>query len=156
MLCVSTYVALSRISGVGLFSAKRIRKGTRIWEFTEGVDWRLTGVELEAFPEPFRSQMRHYVYLDDQGYYILCGDNAKFMNHESEPNCSDADPLFTVARRSIEPGEELTCDYREFDVDSRRNGLGFGEADRPTQANTGAGSGKRNGKGRAKKDGNGR
>jgi len=126
MLCVPTYVAPSRISGVGLFSAKRIRRGTRIWEFTEGVDWRLTPEELQAFPEPFQARMRHYVYLDDEGYYVLCGDNAKFMNHESEPNCADPEPLCTITRRSIEAGEELTCDYREFDVESRLYGLRFG------------------------------
>ena len=126
MLRVSTYVAPSRISGVGLFAAQRIRKGTRIWEFTDGVDWLLTSAELDAFPEPFRGRLRHYVYLDDEGRYVLCGDNAKFMNHDAAPNCTDRDPCFTIALRTIEVGEELTCDYREFDVETRQNGLGFG------------------------------
>jgi SET domain-containing protein len=126
MLRVSTYVAPSRISGVGLFAAQRIRKGTHIWEFTEGVDWLLTRSELEAFPEPFRSRLRHYVYLDEHGCYVLCGDNAKFMNHDLAPNCSDSHPSFTIASCTIEVGEELTCDYREFDVESREQGLGFG------------------------------
>ncbi len=126
MLRVSTFVAPSRISGVGLFAAHRIRQGTPIWEFTEGVDWLLTRSELDAFPEPFRSRIRHYVYLDDDQRYVLCGDNAKFMNHHDEPNCTDRDPRYTVTLRAIERGEELTCDYREFDADSRVNGVRFG------------------------------
>ena len=123
MLRVSTFVAPSRIAGVGLYAAQRIPAGTQIWEFTDGVDWMLTREELEGFPEPFQSRLRHYVYLDESGLYVLCGDNAKFMNHAVEPNCSDTDPKYTVTRRTIEAGEELTCDYREFDLDSRELGL---------------------------------
>lgn len=125
MLSVSTFVAPSSIAGVGLFAAQRIAAGTAIWQFTEGVDWKLTKTELESFPEPYLGRLRHYVYLDESGFYILCGDNAKFMNHSGEPSCSDADPRFTVALRNIEPGEELTCDYREFDVESRVDGVAF-------------------------------
>ena len=119
MLCVSTYVAPSRIAGVGLFAAQALPAGTRIWEFTEGVDWRISAAEFERFPKPYRERLRHYTYVDDRGFHILCGDNAKFMNHADDPNCSDADPRWTVTVRDIEAGEELTCDYREFDRSSR-------------------------------------
>jgi SET domain-containing protein len=127
MLCVPTYVAPSRISGVGLFSARRLPAGCRIWQFTEGVDWRLTQGQLQAFPEPFRSRLDHYVYQEESGAYVLCGDNAKFMNHDERPNCSDSDPTFTVTARLVRVGEELTCDYREFDLPSRLYGASFGE-----------------------------
>ena len=110
---------------MGLFAAQRIRKGMRIWEFTDGVDWLLTRSELDAFPEPYRTRFGHYAYLDECGAYVLCGDNAKFMNHDEAPNCSDSDPRFTIALRAIEIGEELTCDYREFDVDTRERGVSF-------------------------------
>ena len=125
MLRVSTYVAPSRIAGVGLFAAERIPGGTPIWEFTEGVDWELTAESLGLFPEPYRSWIRHYVYQDERGVYVLCGDNAKFMNHSSRPNCSDTDPRFTIASRTIDTGEELTCDYREFDLEARQGGLPY-------------------------------
>lgn len=125
MFRVSTFVAPSRISGVGVFAAESIKRGTRIWEFTEGVDWLLTAEDLQAFPEPFQSRLRHYVYRDQTGRYVLCGDNAKFMNHHVEPNCTDRDPRYTVTLRTIHAGEELTCDYREFDEDFRINGVRF-------------------------------
>ena len=122
MLRVSTYLAPSRIAGVGLFSSDHLPTGTRIWEYTEGVDWKMTADELSRFPEPFQSRMRHYVYLGDSGLYVLCGDNARFMNHSFTPNCDDSGSV-TTAFRNIEPGEELTCDYRGFDEESRRTGL---------------------------------
>lgn len=125
MLHVPTYVAPSRIAGVGLFSATALPAGSRVWSFTEGVDWRIGRDELELFPEPYLSRLRHYLYQEESGAYVLCGDNGKFMNHSPEPNCTDRDPRFTMTLRPIAAGEELTCDYREFDVWSREHGLDF-------------------------------
>lgn len=47
----------------------------------------------------------------------------KLMKHHDEPNCSDEHPLYTVANGTVRPGEELTCNYLEFDEDSKRAGL---------------------------------
>lgn len=125
MLRVPTYVAPSPIAGVGLFAATDILAGHVIWEFTEGVDWRITPTELLLFPEPFQSRLRHYLYQEDSGVYVLCGDNAKYMNHSDDPNCDDAGGDYTVARRKIAAGEELTCDYRLFDLEAKMYGLSF-------------------------------
>ncbi|MBV9279409.1 MAG: SET domain-containing protein-lysine N-methyltransferase [Chloroflexi bacterium] len=38
-------------------------------------------------------------------------DPAQFGNHSCEPNLWMADEITVVARRAIEPGEELTIDY---------------------------------------------
>ncbi|HET9948260.1 MAG TPA: SET domain-containing protein [Longimicrobiales bacterium] len=125
MLRVPTYVAPSPIAGVGLFAATDLPKGCIIWEYVEGVDWRISPAELMLFPEPFQSRLRHYLYLEESGLYVLCGDNAKFMNHSDLPNCDDSGGEYTITRRPIAAGEELTCDYRLFDLESRLNGLAF-------------------------------
>lgn len=127
MLLVPTYIAPSTIAGVGVHAAEDIPADTVIWEYTEGVDWRIQPDELEAFPEPFRSRMRHYLYQEESGVYVLCGDNAKFMNHQDDPNCADPEGEYTITRRAIRAGEELTCDYRAFDVPSREDGMLFPE-----------------------------
>jgi len=129
MLCVPTYVAPSPIAGVGLFAATDLPAGTVIWEFTEGVDWRISPAEFAAFPEPYRSRLRHYVYEDDSGVFVLCGDNGKFMNHHDTPNCDDPEGAYTVTNRFVRAGEELTCDYRSFDRESRIKGMSFYQAD---------------------------
>ena len=123
MFLVPTYLADSAIHGVGVFAAEPIPAGTRIWEFTDGVDWRLTPEELASFPEPYQSRLRMWCYLGDDGYYVLCGDNGKFMNHSDTPNCDDPEGRYTVTNRAIEAGEELTCDYRTFDRESAEKGL---------------------------------
>lgn len=88
------------------------------------MDWRITPEELAFFPQPFRSRLRHYLYQEDTGFYVLCGDNAKFMNHSEEPNCDDPEGEYTITRTLIHAGEEPTCDYRCFELESRDLGLG--------------------------------
>ena len=125
MLRVPTYVAPSPIAGVGLFAAVDLPPHQVIWEFHDGVDWRISPSELILFPEPFQSRLRHYLYQEDSGLYVLCGDNAKYMNHSDEPNCDDTGEDQTITNRPIAAGEELTCDYREIDLESRTFGLSF-------------------------------
>ncbi|MSR22973.1 MAG: SET domain-containing protein-lysine N-methyltransferase [Gemmatimonadetes bacterium] len=106
----------STIQGVGVFSVTPIPAGMVIWEYTTGVDWTVTPQEMASFPEPFQASLRRYSYLAESGNYVLCGDNAKFMNHSDKPNCDDRGS-HTIAAWDIGAGEELTCDYRSFDVE---------------------------------------
>ncbi len=127
MLRVPTYVASSPIAGMGLFAATDLPAHSVIWEYTEGIDWKITPSELMLFPEPFQSRLRHYLYQEDSGVYVLCGDNAKYMNHSEQPNCDDTGGEHTVTTRAIRAGEELTCDYRLFDLEAKNFGLAFGQ-----------------------------
>ncbi|MCB1496704.1 MAG: SET domain-containing protein, partial [Bauldia sp.] len=66
--------------------------------------------------------LRCYGYQPaDAPVFVLCGDNARFMNHSSKPNADDIGDL-TIACRDIAKGEEITCDYAKFD-------RGFAERD---------------------------
>lgn len=117
MFRVPTYLARSPIHGIGVFTPFPIDAGTLIWDFTPEVDLRLTAGELEEFPEPYLSRLRNYCYLEPSGLYVLCGDNARFMNHSADPSCDDQGTT-TRAGRDIAAGEELTCDYRAFDMEA--------------------------------------
>ena len=122
MFRVPTYVSRSSIHGFGVFASAPIPKGTVIWEFDEGADWALSEQEMAAFPERLKAQMEAWTYQSEDGMYILCSDGAKFMNHSFDPNCDDRGQD-TVAARDIGAGEELTCDYRAFDMKSKENGV---------------------------------
>lgn len=123
MFRVPTYVSRSSIHGFGVFAAEPITRGTVIWMFDEGADWMLSEQEMAAFPQKLQAQMEAWTYQAEDGNYVLCSDGAKFMNHSFEPNCDDSGWLQTVAAKDIAAGEELTCDYREFDQKSRENGV---------------------------------
>lgn len=117
MFLVPVRLDRSPIHGFGVFAVEPLPAGTLVWEFTEGVDYRIPADAVMRCPEPWRSELLRYAYRDAGGEYILCGDAARFMNHSEDPSCVDSDPLFTRARRDIAIGEELTCDYRTFDMD---------------------------------------
>ena len=125
MFLIPTYLGPSAIHGTGVFAARDVPAGTRIWEFTPGVDWELEPDELAAFPEPFQSELRAWCYLDAAGFYVLCGDSGKFMNHSDAPNCDDPPDRTTVTNRNVRAGEELTCDYRTFDRETAEKGFDF-------------------------------
>ena len=120
MLLVKTFLAPSRIHGIGLFAAERIPSGTVIWRLDPLIDLELTEDQVARLAEPAREQIRKYTYLDHvRGKLVLCGDDARFFNHEDAPNCHDfpdAEGGKTVAARDIEAGEELTSDYASFDA----------------------------------------
>ena len=122
MLLVKTRIGPSTIEGTGLFADEVIPAGTRTWEFMPGYDVRFTRREIDALPETPRNELLRYVYHNERsGQFVYCLDNARFMNHSLCPNTQsiyppDGSEGYDIAIRDIEMGEELTCDYREFDA----------------------------------------
>jgi SET domain-containing protein len=119
MLLVRTRLDRSPIEGIGLFAAECIPRGAIVWQFAPGFDLVLTQRDIRALSLQAREQVERYAYLDRRtGELILCGDDARFFNHSDHPNVVDArnDPGRCVASRDISMGEELVCDYYEFDV----------------------------------------
>lgn len=128
MLLVKTKVLPSGIEGLGLFAAEFIPEGTRIWEYREGVDQKFEGSYLTQFTEEEQERLLTHCYRNPvSGMYVLCGDDARYINHGEEPNTHDIgfDDGFlngegvTVAARDILPGEEITSNYASFDADAR-------------------------------------
>ncbi|MBF0561154.1 MAG: SET domain-containing protein [Alphaproteobacteria bacterium] len=117
MLQVKTYISASSIHGIGLFAAEPIPKGTVIWRFDERIDRRFTRAERNELPQPTLSFITTYSYPEVVGgdVYLLDGDHARFMNHSDNPN-TDCEKD-TISIRDIAYGEELLCDYRQFDPD---------------------------------------
>jgi hypothetical protein len=123
MLMVKTRIAPSRIAGIGVFADQDIPAGTVTWRFMPGYDLLLTQSAIDALPEPARSSLLDLAYYHAAtDCYVLCADNARFMNHADEPNTAgvhvdgaiEGDDIST---RDIRVGEEMTCDYRLFDAD---------------------------------------
>lgn len=120
MLLIKTHLGDSKISGMGVFASEFIPKGTLIWQLEAGFDRIFRESDIRCLPDRCKEWIRHYGYRikNSHGYYVVCMDNAKYFNHSDEPNTDDTGPLGSVADRDIEAGEELTCDYYEFDLDA--------------------------------------
>ncbi len=119
MLLVRTELRPSSIHGLGLFAAEFIPKGTRVWEYREGFDYRVSEQFVKSLPEPAQSTLRHYSALWGGGY-VISADDARFLNHSNVPNLQTfSEPDCDIAVRDIQIGDELLEDYREFDESKR-------------------------------------
>ena len=117
MLLVDTFVGPSVIEGVGVFAAEPIRAGRIIYRFDPLFDRLISQAELTLFPESLRSFILRYTYPhpSDQQFLVLDVDNGRHMNHSLNPNTDFRDATFGYAIRDIGPGEEITCNYAEFE-----------------------------------------
>lgn len=119
MLLVKTYLDKSAINGIGLFAAEAIEAGTVVWRLSD-IDLVIHKRDLEAqkLSELQLKFVETYSYVNGNTYY-LCIDDARFMNHSAKPNTHESGQC-SIASRRIEAGEELTCNYGNFD-DSKRD-----------------------------------
>lgn len=113
MLLVRTYLAQSRIHGLGVFAGEFIRKGTKIWRFVDGFDRAYTPKQFARLPKPARDFIRHHGYRVD-GEILLTVDHDHHMNHSDDANTHWRSG-YLIARRNIARGAEITSDYRDFD-----------------------------------------
>jgi SET domain-containing protein len=108
-------VRRSGVHGKGVFAVAPIAKGERIVEYTgEIITWKQA---LKRHPHnPDEPDHTFYFHIDDgrviDGLYG--GNAAKWINHSCQPNCETDEEdgrVWVLAKRAIEPGEELNYDY---------------------------------------------
>ncbi len=118
MIQIKTKLGPSSVHGVGLFADQFVPKGAVTWKYDPRFDSSFTEQEIEQMSEPARKQFLHYAYHDKiQNKYVLCFDDQRFINHSSNPEKINihTTPDIDTAKRDIQPGEELFCDYNSFD-----------------------------------------
>jgi uncharacterized protein len=123
MMRIRTRVRQSRIHGLGLFAVESVPQGTPIWRFEPGFDHDFSPAQFTALPPLAREHTRWFCFVSRENRrVILSGDHACFINHSPTPNTGappDAKPpVVTVALRDIAAGEELTCNYYDYDADT--------------------------------------
>ena len=117
MMLVRSYAARSAIEGLGVFAGEFIPKGTMLWGLDPKFDLFITPEVYEALAPHMQDFVDCYSYphLERPGIRIVDCDHGKFMNHNERPNTD-----FTVFDRGyavvdIAKGEEISCNYFEFD-----------------------------------------
>jgi uncharacterized protein len=117
MMLVATSVRASAIEGVGVFAVDFIPAGTPIWALDERFDKVFPEEEVAGFPKNVQDYFTRYGYphMERDGFVVLELDNGRFMNHSLKPNTDFTRPDVGYAIADIHPGEEITCNYFEFD-----------------------------------------
>jgi SET domain-containing protein len=109
-------VSRSRVHGRGVFALRRLRKGTRVVEY---VGERISHAEADArYADKDAKDNHTFLYIVDRKTVIdagVGGNEARFINHSCDGNCEtiiENKRLYIEARRTIQPGEELSYDYQ--------------------------------------------
>jgi len=105
-------LAYSPIHRWGIYADEPIPKGRKIIEYTgEKISRKETKRRYEEREENYLFTLNTYWTIDG----AVGGSGAQYINHCCQPNCYSQivkDHILYRALRNIEPGEELTIDYR--------------------------------------------
>lgn len=106
----------SRIQGRGAFARRKIRKGTRIIEYTGE---RVSHEEADRrYDDAHMARHHTFLFTLDKKTCIdaaVNGNEARYINHSCDPNCEaviDGRHIWIEALRTIAPEEELVYDYQ--------------------------------------------
>lgn len=109
------------IEGNGLIAQGLIHEGEVIYRCDLGSEHvlLLPIEEVLGWPEEKRATYIKYSYQYDATRLSFEDDDGRFMNHSCDPNTWSlfGDDDIMVARRDIQPGEEVTYDYATTQVD---------------------------------------
>jgi uncharacterized protein len=124
MMLVRTYIASSEIQGLGIFAGQFIPGGSQLWVLNPKFDIFVYEKEIAVLPAHMQDYVARYSYphLETSGVRIVDCDDGKFMNHSEQPNTDFRIFDRGFALTDIAAGEEITCNYFEFDPGFR----GFG------------------------------
>jgi SET domain-containing protein len=104
-------IASSPIHRWGVFAEEFIPKGHKVIEYTgERISRRETKKRGDR-PHTYLFTLDAYWTIDG----AVGGSGAEYINHSCQPNCRSAivrGHILYLATRDIQPGEELTVDYR--------------------------------------------
>jgi len=114
MFLIDTYLDKSKIQGVGVFSKENIKKGQLIKEVRPDFEIEFNKDNLPKMPLALAKLIDTHAYERELGSKILVMgiDNEKYLNHSDNPNVDDNG----IALRDIKISDEITVDYKDFDV----------------------------------------
>ncbi|HXS36537.1 MAG TPA: hypothetical protein VN721_07535, partial [Flavipsychrobacter sp.] len=72
--------------GIGLFTTSLIPRGVAYWVRDTTFDKLISIDEFEAYTEMAKAFIRNYGFQEHGGMWYLCIDNARFVNHDANPN----------------------------------------------------------------------
>jgi uncharacterized protein len=137
MMTVETVLRPSSIEGLGVFATTFIPAGAVIWRLDQRFDVRFRAAEVPTFPMEMQKFINRYGYphMTDPSLIVVELDHGRFMNHSLTPNTNFTDAEVGFAVADINPGDEITCNYYEFDI-TFDGGFGFTSETKARQPET--------------------
>ena len=109
------YLVKKSTAGLGLFANRTYKKGDLIIEYTGEV---ITDAEAQRRGGRYLFELNDEWTIDGKGRE----NTARYINHSCKPNAypeltDDEKQVFIYAKRTINPGEEITYNYGKYYFD---------------------------------------
>lgn len=106
---------ISNEVGYGVVATKFIPAGTITWVLDK-LDREFSPREFQEMDPIYQNILDFYTFRNNKGYFVLCWDNGRYVNHSFNSNCLTTAYDFEIAIRDIHPGEQLTDDYGYLNI----------------------------------------
>lgn len=106
---------ISNQVGYGVVATELIPAGTITWVLDK-LDREFSPSDFQNMEPIYQTILDTYTYRNNNGNYVLCWDNGRYVNHSFNSNCLTTAYDFEIAIRDIQPGEQLTDDYGYLNV----------------------------------------
>lgn len=101
--------------GFGVVATEFIPAGTITWVLDK-LDRQFSPEEFDNMDTLYQNILDIYTFRHSNGNFVLCWDNARFVNHSFKSNCLTTAYDFEIAIRDIQVGEQLTDDYGYLNI----------------------------------------
>jgi len=115
MLKIRSYLATSKVHGIGLFAGEDIKEGAIVWEFNPFIDQMFSFRKFRTICGSVNYFGLQHLYAssykrNDKYYYIT--DNARFINHSNDHfNIIFSDDNTEIACSHIKKDSEILENY---------------------------------------------
>ncbi len=116
---------ISEQVGYGVVATEFIPAGTITWVLDK-LDREFSPLEFQNMTPIYQNILETYSFRNNNGNFVLCWDNGRFVNHSFNSNCLTTAYDFEIAIRDIQPGEELTDDYGYLNISEPFRGINEG------------------------------
>ena len=106
---------ISNEIGYGVVAREFIPKGTITWVLDK-LDREFSPLEIQTMEPIYQEILDFYTFRNNNGNYVLCWDNGRYVNHSFNSKCLTTAYDFEIAIRDILPGEQLTDDYGYLNI----------------------------------------
>ena len=111
--------------GYGVVATEFIPAGTITWVLDK-LDREFSPLEFQSMEPIYQNILDTYTFRNNNGNFVLCWDNGRFVNHSFNSNCLTTAYDFEIAIRDIHPGEQLTDDYGYLNIVQPFRGINEG------------------------------
>jgi hypothetical protein len=116
MILIDYIIKPSQLGGLGIFSNQLVNVGQIVWKNNSDSEMIISAEKFDVCSEYLKSIFRRYGYkTKGRDEWRLPLDDSRFFNHSLNPSIVENENGDYISISQINVGDEVTCNYKEFD-----------------------------------------